>query len=333
MMGAPHGQHMRAEAAEACGVFARAAVLPVQALPQKPRAIYTLARGSSDAAANILSYEMMRELAVPVTSLPPSVFSLGQGVALQDSLALVVSQSGASDDLVRSATGAEGAGAHVRAITNMAGSAVEQALPRGAVVPIGAGPEQAVPATKTVVGSVAAGMALLAAMKPTYAAKAEAAAKAIAPVNATLPDLGALQSALLRAGPVFVIGRDTGYGAAIEVALKLKECCAIHAEAYSSSEVLHGPLQLAVNPLLVLILDTGAVHIQDSLDQAEARLRSTGCTVFRLRPTDLGVPILTPAASAALLLAALYPVILDTALALGFDPDSPQTLSKVTQTL
>ena len=56
------------------------------------------------------------------------------------------------------------------------------------------------------------------------------------------PDVHTLQSVLLRSRHIYVIGRDTGYGAACEVALKLKECCVLHAEAYSSFEVLHGPL-------------------------------------------------------------------------------------------
>ena len=65
------------------------------------------------------------------------------------------------------------------------------------------------------------------------------------------PKAAAIRAALLRSPHVYVIGRDTGYGAAHEIALKLKECCAVHAEAYSASEVLHGPLQLVTKPLTV----------------------------------------------------------------------------------
>ncbi|PVA06802.1 SIS domain-containing protein [Thalassorhabdomicrobium marinisediminis] len=320
---------MAKESAESLSVFTQAATQSV-ALPDISalQAIYTIARGSSDAAANILSYEMMRELGVPVTSLPPSVFSLGDGVAMDHAAALVVSQSGASDDLVRSAKGARARGARVLALTNQPDSAVEAAA--DLTVPIGAGPERAVPATKTVIGAIAAGMALLHALKPAYdPAPSASALQDIAPQH---PDAQRLKSAFLRARHVYVIGRDTGFGAAQEVALKLKECCALHAEAYSSSEVLHGPLQLATNPLMVLILDTGAAPVQDSLDQAEARFRDAECDVHRLRPRDVIDADLLPAAAAALLLALMYPVILDTALALGLNPDTPETLSKVTQT-
>ena len=323
------GAWMAQESGEALQVFARAATQQV-ALPEmrELRAFYTIARGSSDAAANILSYEFMRVLGVPVTSLPPSVFSIGAGVQLKGTAALMVSQSGASEDLVRSAKGARAKGAQVLAITNQPDSPVEQAS--DVTVRIGAGPENAVPATKTVVGSIAAGMAILAGLDSDY--DATGSAKALNAAPQTLPKAQDLRAAFLRARSIYVIGRDTGFGAAHEVALKLKECCALHAEAYSSSEVLHGPLQLATNPLMVLILDTGRADMQDSLNQAEARFSAVGCDVHRLRVTELIDAPLTPAAAAAYLLALIYPVILETALALGLNPDAPETLSKVTQT-
>src|SRR5688500_4206506 len=113
------GAQMLSEIAEAPAAFARAARQPVPALPSRWRAAYTIARGSSDAAAAILAYEVMRETGRPCTSLPPSVFSLGGGVALDDGLVLLVSQSGASEDLLRSARGARARGGHVVAITNV----------------------------------------------------------------------------------------------------------------------------------------------------------------------------------------------------------------------
>lgn len=325
------GQHMAREIAEAAGAFARAAAAKPLISRGGFKAVYTIARGSSDAVANILSYEVMRETGLPMTSLPPSVFSLGKGVALERALALVISQSGGSQDLVRAAKGARGAGAQTIAITNVAGSEVERVS--DLTIPVGAGAEHAIPATKTVVGSLGAGSALLGALAPDYAERAAEGASALATSDLSYAGASSLQSALLRARDVYVVGRDTGYGAAHEVALKLKECCAIHAEAYSSSEVLHGPLQLATNPLLVLMLDTGADHIQRSLDEAEARFHAAGQEVIRLRVSDITSRKLTPVAAAALLLCVTYPIILSTALALGFDPDAPSTLAKVTVTV
>jgi glucosamine--fructose-6-phosphate aminotransferase (isomerizing) len=325
------GRLMAAESAQSMSVFARATTQKVDGSALgTPRAIYTVARGSSDAAANILTYEFMRELGIPVTSLPPSVFSLGAGAALNDTAVLVISQSGASDDLVLSARGAKRDGASVVAIINQPDSPVEKEA--RVTLSVCAGPELAVPATKSVIGSIGAGMALLSALKPEYGVKANAAAKTLKDLSVQHLRAGALQSAFLRARHIYVIGRDTGFGTAQEVALKLKECCALHAEAYSSSEVLHGPLQLATNPLMVLMLDTGMAEIQDSLDQAEARFNAVDCDVHRIRISEFCNDEIAPAAAAAVLLAAMYPVILNTALALGLDPDAPETLSKVTQT-
>ena len=83
---------------------------------------------------------------------------------------------------------------------------------------------------------------------------------------------------------------------------------------------------------MVMIVDTGTDDIQASLDQAEARFRGVGCDVQRISPADLDASDLTPAAAASLMLAVMYPIILKTALALGLNPDAPETLSKVTKT-
>ena len=221
-----HGRLMASEAAESTAVFFSAARQKVSPnVLGSPKALYTIARGSSDAAANVLSYEFMRRLRVPVTSLPPSVFSLGTGVELEGTAALVVSQSGASEDLVLSAKGASAAGANVVGITNKPGSAVEAIA--GLTLPIGAGPEFAVPATKSVIGSIAAGMALPGAFDPEYRKKAHMAAGHVDGLVTQHPSAADIQAAFLRSRYVYVIGRDTGYGAAHEVALKLKECCAL----------------------------------------------------------------------------------------------------------
>lgn len=334
LMASSPGHRMRAELEESSAVFARAASLDVAAslsaldLPSA-QAIYTVARGSSDAAANILSYEFMRELAKPMTSLPPSVFSVGQGVRMDGALGMVISQSGASEDLVRSTQGIKDRGGRVVAVTNEPDSRVEAAA--DFTLAIGAGKERAVPATKTVIGSVGAGLSLLAALKPDYAEGLRQSASAFAGVgNLPTNEHQTLRAALLRARHVYVVGRDTGFGAAHEIALKIKETCAIHAEAYSASEVLHGPLQLATNSLTVLALDTQMAAASESMENAIARFQAAGVEVHRVRPSVEG---LTPAAAAAALLRHIYPVILDTSLALGFDPDAPSTLSKVTVTL
>ena len=82
----------------------------------------------------------------------------------------------------------------------------------------------------------------------------------------------------------------------------------------------------------MLILDIESPATQPSLDIAESRLRAVGGDVMRLRPSDIGAQDLLPAAAAAALLHVLYPVILAVSLALGHDPDRPETLAKETLT-
>lgn len=337
MMDLSPGALMRSEAAEAAEVFARAATqdlgstLAPLGLQGPPRHFYTIARGSSDAAANVLSYEFMRVLRRPMTSLPPSVFSIGEGVAMTDALALLISQSGASDDLARSARGVREQGGRVLALTNVPGSAVEAEA--DATLSIGAGPERAVPATKTVIGSIGAGAAVLAAFAPAYRAALEQGATGLLGIGRMdWPERARIEAALAASSHIYVIGRGTGFGAAQEIALKLKECCALHAESYSASEVLHGPLQLATKAMTALVLDTGQPETRSGIDLAADRLAAAGAQVFRLDLTALtGVP-LAPAAAAAGLLHLSYPIVLSVALGLGLNPDSPNALSKVTQT-
>ncbi|EPX84912.1 glutamine--fructose-6-phosphate transaminase [Rubellimicrobium thermophilum DSM 16684] len=326
------GALMAREAAEAPAAFARASCQTVPPPEGAFRALHTLARGSSDAAATVLAYEAMRETGLPCTSLPPSVFSLGRGLRLADTLVLALSQSGASEDLVLSARGARAGGARVVALTNVDGSPLEREADLR--LPLLAGEEHAIPATKSVVAAIGAGTALIGALAPAYAPRARAAAEAVRRAEGrVLPGAARLVDALAGARSVYVLGRDTGYGAAQETALKIKECCALHAEAHSAAEVLHGPLQLAAGGLTALLLETGAPGTAGSLRIAAERLTQEGAAVHRLSPDAIGAGGLTPAAAAALLLCLLYPVIREAALARGQDPDAPRALSKVTRTV
>lgn len=217
------GALMGAEIAESAAVFRRAVAQAV-ALPlglADIRAIYTIARGFSDAAATVLAYEIMRVLSLPVTSLPPSVFSLGGSIAVHGALALAISQSRASEDLVSSLRGMRAVGAHTLAITNVAGSPL--AAEADLTLPIGAGAERAVPATKSVIGAIGTGLGLLAALRPDYRSQLEDAANAFdAPVDLPQVEADALRVALLDARHLFVVGRGSGLGAAQELALKIR---------------------------------------------------------------------------------------------------------------
>ena len=326
------GTHMAAEIAEAPEAFRRAALQEPGPALAPWRAAYTVARGSSDAAAAILAYEFMRESGRPATSLPPSVFSLGEGVALDDSLVLLISQSGASDDLVRSARGARAKGGLVIAITNVPGSPVEQEAQT--CLPIGAGPEHAVPATKTVVGAIGAGTALLGALVPDYAPRARAARRgrgrgrpAPASPRRRAPRRPRRRPERLCHRPRHRLRRRAGDRAQAQGMLRPPR---------------RGLFGLRGAPRPPPARDRGGADhppprhrprgTRESLDLAAARFRDHGAEVHRVSPADVGAEGLTPAAAAALLLCLLYPVVRETALARGHDPDAPGTLSKVTRT-
>ena len=252
------GTHMAAEIAEAPAAFPRAALLePGPALAALARRLHRrprlLGRRRRDPRLRVHARDR-----APRTSLPPSVFSLGEGVALDDALVLLVSQSGASDDLVRSARGARARGAPRRRHHQRPG------LPRGGRGPT-CPPHRRGPRARRARHQDRRGRHRRRhrapgrpgpRLRPPRARRAPRSWPRPAP--RPHPRAAALRDALARAQSVYVIGRDTGFGAAPEIALKLKECCALHAEAYSASEVLHGPLQLVTEEeLTVLLLDTG----------------------------------------------------------------------------
>ncbi len=237
------GQHMAREIAEAPGVLA-AAVAQGVALPDLGplRAIYTIARGSSDAAANILSYEIMRETgASRHLAAALGLFAGARGAARGRGGAgrVAIGGVGGSGPVGPGCprVGRAGAGAGERGRQPVEAAAEVDAAHHGRAGTGGSGDEIGG-------GRIGGGMALLSAIVPGYAARAQAGAAAVAAAGREKRCGRSARSWPHSCGRAMSmsIGRDCGFGAAQELALKLKECCALHAEAYSSSEVLHGPL-------------------------------------------------------------------------------------------
>lgn len=319
------GIHMANELLEAPQAFTRALAQHLQPI-KRPSAIYTFARGSSDAVASILSYELMEQLGIPATSMPPSIFSLGGQLDLGDALGLLISQSGGSADLIACAEKLP----RSVGIVNAKNTPLQPYLDQ--LIPVQAGCERAVPATKTVVGSIAAGMTFISAMDAGYQEKCVAARDIFESGLPELDNAQAIMEAIIAAEHIYVLGRRATFGVAQEIALKLKETCAIHAEAYSASEVLHGPLQLSTKAVTIISLHSSDNLAQQSLDIAEARFAQEGAQVLPIDLKKLGLVSLPQPAMAAAFLCLLYPVIYKSALALGYDPDQPKTLMKVTNT-
>ena len=296
-----------------------------------PALVVTVARGSSDHAATYLKYAVELTTGVPVASVGPSVASVyGRSLRLERAVCVAISQSGRSPDIGAMLTSARASGAVGIAITNDPDSPLAQVADH--CLPLFAGVEASVAATKTFAVSVLAVLALLAewqddaALRNAVQAVPEAFAQALALQWSPLADR------LARAQSAFVLGRGPGFAIACELALKLKETCALHAEAHSSAEVLHGPAALARDAFPVLALAVQDAAQAQVLTTAQ-RLAGQGADVF---VTGAELPVvapLHPLVDPLLLAVTFYALAEGLARRRGLDPDAPRHLRKVTQTI
>ncbi|MBS0282062.1 MAG: SIS domain-containing protein, partial [Proteobacteria bacterium] len=218
----------------------------------KPRMVLTLARGSSDHAATFARYLIETSLGLVTSSASPSVSSVyGARQDLSQCLFLVISQSGRSPDLLTAAAAAKASGALVLALVNEEDSPLAAAADH--VIPLRAGPELSVAATKSYICALAAIVHLVAHWSAN-SSLLTAFASLPAGLDASWQlDWRPMVEALRPAQSMFVLGRGLGLGIAQEAALKFKETCGLHAEAFSSAEVRHGPMALLEKKLPVLM--------------------------------------------------------------------------------
>ncbi|NUO75261.1 MAG: SIS domain-containing protein, partial [Lysobacter sp.] len=223
-----------------------------------PRFIVTCARGSSDHAATYGKYLFETQLGLVTASASPSVGSVyAIQPKLEDALFVAISQSGKSPDLVRNAEIAKAAGAHVVALVNVTDSPLARVA--DTVLGLHAGPETSVAATKSYLCSLAALLQLTARWSNDAALFNAVHALPDSLHAAFAQDWSPLVEGLKDARNLFVVGRGLGLGAAQEAALKFKETCGLHAEAFSSAEVKHGPMAIVGPgfPVLALAQDDG----------------------------------------------------------------------------
>ena len=301
-----------------------------------PRFLMSVARGSSDHACTYLKYASELILRLPMASVGPSVASI-YGVELNaaGALCMSVSQSGRSPDIVRMTRSVEKGGGLTVAITNDPASDLAKAA--GRTLPIHAGPEISVAATKTLVTSMAAGLWLIAELKQD--------GELLRAIH-TLPEKLALATRCdwspaldaIRGQSLFTLGRGPSWAISNEAALKFKETCLIHAESYSSAEVLHGPVSIVGDGFPVIGFAAGdaaeasLVEVADALAAKGARVfvtsdRAKTASALPHVRTDhwLTDPIAT--------VTSFYGMVEQVARARGIDPDKPRHLSKVTETL
>ncbi len=302
-----------------------------------PKLVTTIARGSSDHAATYLKYAIELLANIPVASIGPSIASVyGASLKLAGTACISISQSGKSPDIIQMVESATSSGALTIALTNDAGSPL--ARHSASTLDIQAGPEISVAATKTFINSVVAGLLLLAHWKVD---KALLDALHRLPEQAELAiqcDWHALSERMTAQNSLLVVGRGPAIGVANEVALKFKETCQIHAEAYSSAEVMHGPVSIVGEKFPVLVLVTRDAS-EKSIAEMANHLAGWGAEIFattnnfqKFTPLpfiESGHPLVDP----LLLIIPFYVFIEKLAGYRGLNPDLPPNLKKVTETV
>ncbi len=301
--------------------------------------------GSSDNAASygVYAFGLLPAWTALRDSISLSVY-YGAEVDLRGSTVVALSQSGRTPDVLDYVQRAESRGAFTIAVTNDEDSALAQAS--AAVLPIGAGAEQAVAATKTYTGQVAA-LALLAG----YAAGrgpevADGIRRTAAQLHELIPSLerpiAEIAVSLAFVGRMFVIGRGPEFATAREISLKLLETCRVAAEPLTATDLMHGPVAALDGLFPVWTIASDDEALPAVLDAA-ARARAAGATVIasggaaaQIEGAAFTVPVPKPPLALLSPLLSVAPgQLLAWALAQakGLDPDRPAGLSKVTLAL
>ena len=304
---------------------------------KKFRFIATCARGSSDHACAFAKYVLEIGTGLPVVSFAPSVSTLyGGTLKLQDSLFLAVSQSGRSPDLVQATQQAKDQGAFILCICNDATSPLVALA--DCFLPLHAGPENSVAATKSYIASLTALLQLSAIWNFD---------SGLLPALERLPDqldrgLSADWSEpvelLASSSNLFTVGRGPGFGIALESALKFKETSYIHAEAFSAAEVKHGPMSLVADGYPVLLFRQRD-QSWDSVGELAENFREKGGAVFSVQEGSLSkgiLPIETnihPFCQLPVMIQSFYVMAEKITQLRGLDPDNPRHLKKVTETV
>ena len=302
----------------------------------KPRAVVTLARGSSDHAATFARYLIETRAGVLTSSASPSVGSIYDATPdLEGAVVLAISQSGRSPDLVSSAKQAAATGALLVALVNDEDSPLAEIA--DTVIPLAAGPERSVAATKSFITSLAAVLHLLAAWTEDRAIERALSALPDQLARSWTLDWSAALPVVIGTSAMYVVGRGHGLGIAQEAALKLKETCAIQAEAFSAAEVRHGPMAIVGKGFPVLLFGQPDESLQSVADLANEFAARGAQVISAGVPEAPGISLTVvdaePLTAPILQIASFYRFANALALARGRDPDRPPHIAKVTETL
>ncbi|MYM37123.1 SIS domain-containing protein [Duganella sp. FT94W] len=296
----------------------------------------TIARGSSDHACAYAAYLIMARLGRVVASLPMSLLTLNKSPLItRDTLAISISQSGQSPDVVEPIKYFRGGGATTIALVNDIDSPLAHAAEYA--LPLRAGKEQSVAATKSFITSLVASARLVAAWQNDPELLDGLAALPESLRAAATEDWSKALEVLTPARNIMVVGRGISFPVALEAALKFKETSALQAEAFSGAEIQHGPMALIEEGYpLVIFATRGAT--QASLLALAGEMRGRGARVLLAAPADvaqrdLTLPVAaTPDLDPIVAIQTFYKMAAELSAARGMDPDQPRHLSKVTKT-
>lgn len=301
-----------------------------------PRTVITCARGSSDHAATFAKYLIETRAGVLTASAAPSVSSVyGVSQDLRGCLFIALSQSGRSPDLLASVAAAKAAGATILALCNSPDAPLMAAA--DLVIELRAGVEASVAATKSYLATLAGLLRMVAAWTQDAALiSALDSLPAMMDLSWAL-DWSAALPLLESTEHLYVVGRGLGLGAAQEVALKCKETCGLHAEAFSSAELRHGPYALS-GPGFPALLFAQHDGTQPGVETLGMELAGRGVPVLIAGAKASGATLLPsiealPEIAPLLLVQSAYRLIATLAVRRGYDPDHPAHLRKVTETV
>jgi glutamine---fructose-6-phosphate transaminase (isomerizing) len=306
------------------------------AAPDALAGVAFVARGSSDHAAVFGRYLTELVAGRPAALTAPSLHTAYRAdVDYSGYLAVALSQSGATPEIVTVCERLRAAGACTVAIVNDVSGALTEAA--HVVIPLDAGAERAVPATKTVTAQLLAVAAVAAALGPVPFGRDELVALPgqVAGVLDDFASAKALAGEWLAAERLFVVSRGLLYAAALEAALKIKETAAVLAEGISAADLRHGPIVAIDRDVPVLVLEGGG-PVADDLEAIAQLVRARGAPLALCSAragADLPLPGGMPEAL-AVIPATVRAQQLALALAdgRGLDPDVPAGLAKVTET-
>jgi glutamine---fructose-6-phosphate transaminase (isomerizing) len=301
-----------------------------------PRAVITCARGSSDHAATYAKYLIETRAGVLTASAAPSVSSVyGVSQDLRGCLFIALSQSGRSPDLLASVAAAKAAGATILALCNSPDAPLVAAA--DLVIELRAGVETSVAATKSYLATLAALIRVVTAWTEDAALQSALDELPAMMDESWALDWSAALPLLEPAAHLYVVGRGLGLGAAQETALKCKETCGLHAEAFSSAELRHGPYTLLGSGFPALLFAQNDAT-RAGVEELGGELARRGVPVLVAGASGTGavtLPTLSAKAEMAplLLVQSAYKLIATLAVRRGFDPDRPAHLRKVTETV